>query len=86
MTATITSKGQITIPAEIRKRLGLKTGHRIEFDDKAPYLKAHRVIDETRARAVFGSKKKELAGKSVEQWIDWLRGPVELPPHGSRRR
>ena len=30
-TATITSKGQVTIPIEVRKRLGLSEGDRIEF-------------------------------------------------------
>ncbi len=30
-TAAITSKGQITIPVEVRKRLGLKTGDRVGF-------------------------------------------------------
>ena len=29
--ATLTSKGQVTIPHEIRQRLGLKTGDRIDF-------------------------------------------------------
>ncbi|MEY2881154.1 MAG: hypothetical protein RLZZ15_3534 [Verrucomicrobiota bacterium] len=29
--------------------------------------------------------KKELAGKSVEGWIEWLRGPVELAPDAPRR-
>jgi AbrB family looped-hinge helix DNA binding protein len=29
--ATLTSKGQVTIPAEVRKRLGLQQGDRIEF-------------------------------------------------------
>jgi antitoxin PrlF len=30
-TAKITSKGQITIPAEVRKALGLKTGEKVAF-------------------------------------------------------
>ena len=30
-TATITSKGQITIPIEVRKKLGLRTGDQINF-------------------------------------------------------
>jgi AbrB family looped-hinge helix DNA binding protein len=30
-TATITSKGQITIPKEVREALGVGTGDRVEF-------------------------------------------------------
>ena len=30
-TATVTSKGQVTIPAEVRQRMGLGSGDRIEF-------------------------------------------------------
>ncbi len=29
--ATITSKGQITVPAEIREKLGIKAGDRLHF-------------------------------------------------------
>jgi antitoxin PrlF len=29
--STISSKGQITVPLEIRRRLGLKEGDRVEF-------------------------------------------------------
>jgi AbrB family looped-hinge helix DNA binding protein len=29
--STITSKGQVTIPAEVRKHLGLKTGDKVGF-------------------------------------------------------
>ncbi|MSU48654.1 MAG: AbrB/MazE/SpoVT family DNA-binding domain-containing protein [Opitutus sp.] len=86
MRTTITSKGQITIPARLRKRWGLKKGHVIEFDENAPFLQARRVVDEKRARAVLGSMKKELAGKTVDGWMEWLRGPVELAPHAPRRR
>ena len=30
-TATITSKGQVTIPKDVRSRLGIVTGDRVEF-------------------------------------------------------
>jgi antitoxin PrlF len=29
--ATVTSKGQVTVPADIRERLGLKAGDRLDF-------------------------------------------------------
>ncbi len=33
-TATLTSKGQVTIPVSVRVALGLDTGSRVEFVDK----------------------------------------------------
>jgi AbrB family looped-hinge helix DNA binding protein len=35
-TATMTSKGQITIPAAVRARLGVDAGDRLEFIEVAP--------------------------------------------------
>jgi AbrB family looped-hinge helix DNA binding protein len=32
MTATLTSKGQVTIPAKIRQSLGLRKGDKLEAD------------------------------------------------------
>jgi AbrB family looped-hinge helix DNA binding protein len=34
--ATVTSKGQITIPIDVRKRLGVETGDRVEFIEIEP--------------------------------------------------
>lgn len=34
--ATLTSKGQITIPAEVRQALGVDTGDRVEFVEVEP--------------------------------------------------
>ena len=35
-TATLKSKGQITIPLTVRQKLGLDTGDRVEFVELAP--------------------------------------------------
>lgn len=45
MIATITSKGQITIPQALRQKLNLKIGDQLEFDETAPVLTARRVVD-----------------------------------------
>lgn len=86
MKATVTSKGQITIPLRIRRKLELRKGTVLEFDEDAECLKATKCVDAGRMRAVIGIAKKELAGKSGAEWIDTLRGPVELPPLRRRRR
>ncbi|HEU0195816.1 MAG TPA: AbrB/MazE/SpoVT family DNA-binding domain-containing protein [Nevskiaceae bacterium] len=35
-TATLTSKGQVTIPSPVRRGLGVDTGDRVEFVELAP--------------------------------------------------
>lgn len=35
-TATLTSKGQVTIPREVRQKLGVDAGDRVEFVEIAP--------------------------------------------------
>lgn len=76
MRATLTSKGQITIPAPIRRRLGLKPGQVLEFDESTPYLLAMPVFDEQAMRALVGCTSGRMAMTS-DEWLDETRGPVE---------
>jgi hypothetical protein len=79
MQATLTSKGQITIPVDVRNRLHLKPGDVLEFDETAPFLKATRTISAD-AWDQFGKAASDpWAGMSALDIMDELRGPVELP-------
>jgi AbrB family looped-hinge helix DNA binding protein len=80
MKATLTSKGQITIPLKIRERLGLKPGQQLEFDETAPFLKAIKVVDHRNWEKVRGIGKKRLPATTTKDWLEQIRGPVELPP------
>jgi AbrB family looped-hinge helix DNA binding protein len=77
--ATLTSKGQITLPVAIRRRLGLQPGDVLEFDETVPYLKAHKPFSRERMRSVIGRGKGRDSARFAEEWIEELRGPVELP-------
>jgi len=78
--ATLTSKGQITIPLKVREKLHLNPGDVLDFDENAPFLKAVRVIS-PEAWEEFGKGWSDpWAGKTNGEVLDELRGPIVLPP------
>lgn len=79
MTATLTAKGQITIPIQVRNRLHLKPGDLLEFDETSPFLKATKAIS-PEAWESFGLEATDpWQGMEMSAVMDELRGPVELP-------
>ncbi|NBQ59157.1 MAG: AbrB/MazE/SpoVT family DNA-binding domain-containing protein [Opitutaceae bacterium] len=80
MQATLTSKGQITIPIYVRNRLNLKPGDVLEFDETASFLKATKTIP-PQAWEDFakGWKDPWPAGHTTFEVMDDLRGPMEIP-------
>ena len=70
-TATITSKGQVTIPAAVREALHLRAGDRIEFVEVQPGR--FEVIAATRGIAelegMFGKPKRRVTIEEMNQAI-----------------
>ena len=55
-TATVTSKGQITLPVELRRRWGIKSGDRIDFILESE----NRVVVRKRIRRSIFESRDEL--------------------------
>jgi AbrB family looped-hinge helix DNA binding protein len=82
--ALVTSKGQVTIPKELRDQFGIEPGAEVDFVAATDGIRLRKVVDRSKRLAVLGCLKKELAGHSVKEWLDELRGPVE-PPRARRK-
>ncbi len=68
--STITSKGQVTIPAEVRKYLGIKTSDKIAFVIDAEgtvRLKVPRYPDIASLRGAAGSLNKPLNWQQMQE-------------------
>jgi antitoxin PrlF len=73
--AKITSKGQITIPVQIRKKLKLKEGDKVFF-----YEEKGKVIFQNASQVALAKFQKEMVGeakkadfKSEEDVIDYIK-------------
>lgn len=70
--ATITSKGQVTVPAEIRRRLGLKQGDRVAFvltDQGGVELQHPRFPDVASLQGAAGMLGRPLTWEEIEQTV-----------------
>ena len=71
--AKITSKGQVTIPKEVRDRLGVGPGDRLEFvADRAGYRVCKRAGPSPFEKYV--GFLKELAGADPDALVEAARG------------
>ena len=69
-TSTITSKGQVTIPAEMRRQLGLVPGRRVAFGIRDGRIVLEAVKDDI--TAAFGMLKsdKSVGIEEMDQAIE----------------
>ncbi len=75
MEAKVTSKGQVTLPVELRDRLGIEPGDRVVFVEQADGSYALRVRSGTLAdlRGILRGKARPPSDKEIRGWIDEAR-------------
>jgi AbrB family looped-hinge helix DNA binding protein len=70
-TATVSSKGQITIPANVRQALSVNTGDRVEFVQLEPgqflFLAANRSV--TELKGMFGKAVRTVSFEEMNRAI-----------------
>lgn len=71
MYATVTSKGQVTIPKPLRDRLGISEGVKLEFREEQGRLIVERVVVDDPVAAVYGLFR---GGHSTDELLQSLRG------------
>ena len=80
----VTTKGQVTIPKEIREKLRIVAGSEVEFEDRQGVVVlrlrrdssgAHKPTFSEWARSVAG--RADFRGMDGKAYVDWLRGPRE---------
>ena len=77
MKTTIGERGQITIPKQVRERLGLRPGQRLDVTEEGGRVVLIKDLDDDPIMRWYGTLK--LPG-TVDEIIDEMRGPADLPP------
>jgi antitoxin PrlF len=72
-TSTLSSKGQITVPLEIRRRLGLKEGDRVEFVVQGEWTIIRPVQAENPFEKYAGVLPAFHSKSEVDAWVSDLR-------------
>jgi len=77
--ATVTSKGQITLPRKIRDALGLIPGSRVELTLEQGQAVLRKQVDAEVFERWRGHLRGKLLGGTVDDTIELLRGDSHRP-------
>ncbi len=87
ITLPLNARGGISIPVAICREWGLKPGQAVEIDVKptvgaetTPVQKETLEEITARIRGAIGRGNDAMGNMTTMEYLDWLRGPVELPP------
>ena len=82
----VTTKGQVTIPKQIRDHLGIGPGSEVEFvatEEGARLIAVNENLSEEEVSRRFSEVldrmegSLDLGGMSTDEYMEWLRGPRE---------
>ena len=71
MKATVSEKGQVTVPKQLRERLDIRPGDELDFSAEGGRLVALKATPEDPVDAVYGSVD---LGRPTDEIISELRG------------
>ena len=63
--STVTSKGQVTIPADVRKHLGIKQGDKLSFVIRAEHECTHYVT-----HSLLGSMSNNVLDEIIADYLE----------------
>jgi len=74
--ATITSKGQITVPLEVRKILGVRAGDKLMFESDQTGVRVRPVRSQSTFSKYRGIGNPGIGAgrKGIARWLRELRG------------
>lgn len=74
--ATITSKGQITVPREVRRMLGVRTGDKLLFESDGKGVRVRPIRNRSAFSKYRGIGNPEIPSgrKSIAEWLRGTRG------------
>lgn len=71
MKSTVSEKGQVTIPKQLRERLGIRAGETLDFREEQGRLVVTKLIAQGPVDAVYGVLE---LGRRTDEFIRELRG------------
>ncbi len=74
--ATITSKGQITVPREVRRVLGLRTGDKLLFESDGKGVRVRPIRNRSAFSKYRGIGNPDILSgrKNIGKWLRGIRG------------
>jgi antitoxin PrlF len=73
MKATVSEKGQVTIPKALRQRLGIRSGEVLDFNEENGRLVARKAPRQDPVDAAFGIIR---LGRSTDDLVEAMRGRI----------